>query len=1111
MKSIIQMKIDNGKQMKIGRICPISWIGLFVLLLSGNVNAQTVDGKPAVIPPVPDGKIAEAWENPMITSINRDPARATGYSYNTVEEALGNDRTTNKRLLFLNGEWNFKFVFKPADAPQDFHRQEVVGWDKIEVPSNWEMQGYDIPIYRSAVYPFSPIDPPRIPKDYNAVGSYQRTFHLPEHWQGMNITLHFGGVTSAYHLWVNDKYVGYAEDSCLPSEFNVTPYVKKGKNRVSVQVIRWSDASYLEDQDHWRMSGIHREVFLMAEPKVRIADFHWQATLDAQYKDAKFSLRPKIDNFSGDSIAGYMLKAQLYDSENKPLWSEALEKDANALFNEIYPRLDNVKFGLLETTVKNPKKWSTEEPYLYRLVLTLYDQHQQLLEAKTCQVGFRNIAFSSKDSKLLINGKTTYVYGVNRHDHHPERGKALTRADMEADIRQIKQFNFNAIRTSHYPNDPYIYELCDQYGIMVMDEANLESHGLGGKLMNDPLWLGAHLERVTRMVERDKNHPSIVFWSLGNESGRGPTTAAMAAWIHDFDISRPVHYEPAMGSHQLPGYIDPSDPRYPKSNDHSHRLQNSKDQYYVDMVSRFYPGIFTPELLLNQKNGDQRPILFVEYSHSMGNSTGNIQDFWEIFRSRPRLIGGFIWDYKDQALIRQDTTYGRVLAYGGDFGEKVHNGAFSLNGIVDAWNTPKAAMFENKRIYQAAEVKLLKPENIQIQIKNRSAVLNLNHYHTVLLFRKNGAMVKEITLPALDVEAGDSTQLTLERYLPFRREDNQEYQLDVQLRLRDATAWAPADFVASSSQLRLQELPHMIRKLPLRGDRLQKHETALEYRISNRDFNVVFNKATGSLTSFTYKGQEVISGALVPNFTRPATDNDRRGWKPERKLKYWYNQVKLAAMDVKPVGQDYEVHVSYALPKDSARVLLAYTVYPSGIVSVNYQLQVQKGLPNIPKVGIQMGINPAFENIQYYGLGPMENYPDRAYGFDLGVYTMPIDQLMEHYLYPQENGNRMDVRWMQLQHKKLGLLVVGQQPLYMSAWPYTQEAIVQAKHWFKLKRDNKITLNVDFKQMGIGGNDTWTEVSQPLAKYQIPAKNYTYTFHLIPVDSGRKVNDLVKQ
>ncbi len=1079
-------------------------IALSLFFANSFVQAQTVDGKPAVIPPVPDGKIASAWENPMITSINRDPARATAYSYATVEAALKNDRQSNDRLLFLNGEWDFKFVYKPADAPKDFHLADVKGWDKIQVPSNWEMKGYDIPIYRSAVYPFQPIDPPRIPTDYNAVGSYQRSFDLPKAWDGMNVTLHFGGVISAYHLWVNDTYVGYAEDSCLPSEFNVTPYLKSGKNRISLQVIRWSDASYLEDQDHWRMSGIHREVFLMAEPKVRIADFHWQAKLDENHHDATFSLRPKIDNFSGDSISGYVVKAQLYDAAGKPTLKDDFQKDADQIFNEIYPRLDNVKFGLLETAISNPKKWSTEDPNLYTLVISLYDKEKNLLEAKSCQVGFRDIVFSPTNGKLLINGKETYLYGVNRHDHHPKRGKALTREDMEADIRQIKQFNFNAIRTSHYPNDPYIYELCDRYGLMVMDEANLETHGLGGKLMNDPVWLAAHMERVTRMLERDKNHPSIVIWSLGNESGRGPTTAAMAAWIHDFDITRPVHYEPAMGSHQLPGYIDPSDPRYPKSNDHSHRTQNIKDQYYVDMVSRFYPGIFTPELLLNQQNGDKRPILFVEYSHSMGNSTGNIKDFWDIFRAYPRLIGGFIWDYKDQALIRKDSVYGEVLAYGGDFGEKIHNGAFSLNGIVDAWNTPKAAMWENKRIYQAAEVTLLDTSNAGVRITNRSSLLNLNHYQAMLLIRENGEIIREVSLPAIDVAAGDSVELSLLRHIPIKRNSGKDYQLDLQLRLKQEEAWAPKGFVVSSSQLRWQEVDgwHLTKLDKPKTMDLQEQDSV--YLVVGKDFTATFNKKSGALTQMLYKNENIVNKALLPNFTRPATDNERRGWKPQVKLKYWYNDVALQHTTAEKHADSITVESNYSLPGDSAQVNIRYTVHSDAIITVDYHLQANHPLPNIPKVGMQLGVNPTFEQIQYYGLGDMENYPDRAYGFDLGVYSSTLEDFMQPYLYPQENGNRMEVRWFRLQNKKYGLLVEGKQPLQMGAWPFSQKQISQTKHWYKLKKENSITLNIDLLQMGVGGNDTWTDVSQPLEKYQIPAKEYRYSFRLKPFEVGKK-------
>ncbi|RRN77260.1 beta-galactosidase, partial [Pseudoxanthomonas sp. SGD-10] len=481
-----------------------------VLLSFFIAKAQTVDGLPATVPPIPGIYQAEPWDDPRVTSINRDEARATAYSFDNIADAITGKREKSNRLMMLNGDWDFKFALKPADAPKDFYKSRVNGWDKIEVPSNWEMKGYDIPIYKSAVYPFRPIDPPRIPTDYNAVGSYQRTFTLPENWKDMNVTLHFGGVSSAFKVWLNGKFLGYGEDSCLPSEFNITPYLQSGENVVSVQVIRWSDAVYLEDQDHWRMSGIHREVMLLAEPKLRIADFHWQAKLDKDYKNAIFSVRPRLDNFTGEKPDGYKVKVQLYDKNRQPVIKNGLERSAESIVNEIYPRLDNVKFGLFETEIENPLKWSDETPNLYTLVVSLEDPSGKLLEAKSCKVGFRSIEFSKETGKLLINGKETYLYGVNRHDHHPVKGKAVSREDILNDVRQIKQFNFNAIRTSHYPNDPYFYELCDEYGILVMDEANYETHGLGGKLANDPAWIAAHMERVVRMAYRDKNHPSII-------------------------------------------------------------------------------------------------------------------------------------------------------------------------------------------------------------------------------------------------------------------------------------------------------------------------------------------------------------------------------------------------------------------------------------------------------------------------------------------------------------------------------------------------------------------------------------------------------------------------
>lgn len=1059
--------------------------------------AQTVDGEPAPVPVSPHIYNTEPWEDPQVCGINRDRTRSTAYSFKSVNDALKGKRESSGRFMSLNGDWDFYFALKPEDAPPDFYKGKVSGWDKTEVPSNWEMKGYDKPIYKSAVYPFRPVNPPYVPRDYNAVGSYQRSFSIPEEWNNMNITLHFGGVSSAYKVWLNGLFVGYAEDSFLPSEFNITPYLKSGENILSVQVIRWSDASYLEDQDHWRMSGIQREVFLMAEPKIRITDFHYQTKLDKNYQDAVFSLRPRVENLSGEKIKGYQIKAQLYTKDGNKVFKKPLQRPVNELLNEIYPRLDNVKFGFLEDTVKNPYKWSNEDPYLYTLVISLEDSLGNILEAKSCKVGFRAIEFSDSNSKLLINGKVTYLYGVNRHDHHPVKGKALSRQDILNDVRTIKQFNFNCIRTSHYPNDPYFYDLCDEYGILVIDEANLETHGQGGKLSNDPMWTHAFMERTIRMIERDKNHPSVIIWSLGNESGRGPNHAAMAEWIHDFDITRPVHYEPAQGNHRVDGYIPPGHPDYPK--DHSHRIQVPVDQYYVDIVSRFYPGIFTPDLLVNQA-GDNRPIIFVEYAHSMGNSTGNLKELWDKFRTMPRIIGGCIWDFKDQGLLKVDSVGKEFYAYGGDFGEELHDANFCINGIVASDGRPKPAIYECKRVFQPVEASLIDKENFIVNIVNRHASKSLRDYSVELKILENGNLILSKALSSLNLKAGNDTIIDISGFMPKFKE-GKEYLASLHFYLSKDYPWADKGFEIASNQFALTGLPEPA-KSKTDNSELKLTKSDINWTVEGKGFMIKFDKLTGALCSYTLQNKEYIKQNLFPDFTRPLTDNDRRGWKPQKKLAEWY-EAHLSLEEINSILNPdgiLSIISDYTLLQNKAKVQVVYNINGNGVIKVDYSLTVNGSLPNIPKVGMQCGIKREFEKISWYGRGPWENYIDRRYGSDVGIYHQQLDKFMEPYVYPQENGNRTDVRWMFISDKEnKGLLIVADSLLSISAWPYTEDAINDAKHTNELTDAGFITLNIDLVQMGIGGNDSWSIVSAPLEKYQIPAKDYSYSFYLLPI------------
>lgn len=1070
------------------------------VLLCYTAQAQLVDKTPAPVPVAPSIYQAEPYENPYISGINRDASRATAYSFDNLQDALTADRNKTSRYLSLNGQWDFAFALKPDDAPKDFYKSRITGWKQIPVPSSWEMQGYDKPIYKSAVYPFRPVNPPHPPKDYNGTGCYQRTFTVPTTWNDMNVTLHFGGVSSAYKVWINGKFVGYAEDSFLSSEFNITPYLQAGENVLSVWVIRWSDGSFLEDQDQWRMSGIHREVYLHAEPKLRIADFFYQTKLDKDYKDALLSIRPRMENLSGVAMPGYKLQAQLYDATGKAILATPLEKKVDDIINEVYPRLDNAKFGLLETTLSNPAKWSTEQPNLYTLTLTLSDSIGKVVEVKSCKLGFRSIAFDKDNGKLLINGKLTYLYGINRPDHHPVKGKALSREDILQDVQTIKRFNFNCIRLSHYPSDPYLLDLCDEYGIMVIDEANLETHGLGGKLSNDAAWTAAYLERSSRMALRDKNHPSIIFWSLGNEAGRGPNHAAMAAWLHDFDITRPVHYEPAMGSPKEEGYMDPSDPRYLKPNDHSHRLQNPLDQYYVDMISRMYPAMYTAPMLVAQPNGDKRPIFFCEYAHAMGNSAGNIKNFWDQWRTLPRVIGGCIWEFKDQGLLKTDSAGVAFYAYGGDYGEKYYDN-FTIKGVVNADGTPKSVMYECKRVFQPIECLW---ENGKVHVYNRAAVTNAQAYQLTLVIKENGKVILTRILPGIDLAAGQDTWLDLKPYLPALN-TAKEYFAELHFTLKEATAWAEAGFEIASNQFLLQKAK--LQANSTINGKLTVEQTADNILVKGKTFEISFDKAKAVLSSYLVKDKQIIQQPLLPHFTRPLTDNDKRGWKPQRKLKQWYDAIPQPLYtQVKQSDGKVLVQTAFTLIHDSAQVKVDYTILPDGKVKFDYTLNVKPGLPNLPKVGMQMGIDSSFTNIQWYGKGPGENYIDKNYGFDVGIYTLPLASFMENYVVPQENGNRTDVRWMYLSNSqsKQGLLVVADSALSMNAWPYTEANIQNAKHTNKLVKAGFVTLNIDLVQMGVGGNDSWSDVAAPLEQYQIKAQPYTYSFYLVPLKAKDK-------
>jgi len=1023
-----------------------------------------------------NAKCVPDWENPRVVERNKELAHATLVPYADEETALADERSTSPWLL-LNGNWRFNLAPNPELAPRDFHRPnfDVEGWDTIPVPSSWQMLGYDKPIYTNVRYPF-PADPPRVPHDDNPVGSYCRNFEIPEAWNGRQIFLVFDGVDSAFYVWVNGEMVGYSEDSRLPAEFNITKHVHPGENTLAVQVYRWSDGSYLEDQDMWRMSGIYRDVYLFCTPDIHIRDFFVRTELDKEYRDATFKVSIKIRNYSSNRSEGYSIEINLFDDNGQPVLAEALEHTLDELKAKDEVAVD------LEQEIDNPKKWSAEHPHLYTLLLKLKDDKGKTIEVESCKVGFRQV--EAKDGQILINGVPVLLKGVNRHEHHDVRGKAVTVESMVTDIKLMKQFNFNAVRTSHYPNDPAWYHLCDKYGIYIIDEANIECHGLaniGGILYrkepaNDPEWLNAFMERCVRMVERDKNHPSVIMWSLGNESGYGPNHDAMAGWIHGYDPTRLVHYE---GTVHVRGKVSP----------------------VVDVISVMYPTIERLAKLAEDPN-DDRPIIMCEYAHSMGNSTGNLKEYWETINKYRRLRGGFIWDWVDQGILRK-TDDGTVWwAYGGDFGDEPNDLNFCINGLVWPDRTAHPAMWECKKIFQPVEAEGVDLKAGKIKIINRYDFSDLSGLDTSWELYADGEMLQQGQLPTLDTAPGGSQTVTVPFATPELR-SGAEYSLMLRFKLAHDTIWAEKGHEVAWSQLK------MLFDVPARpvlrvGDMpaLKLEESAKDATISSADFRLTFDKEKAQITSLDYKGSELIKNGPSLNVWRAPTDNDAPRMAPKWR-KFGLDRVK---------DEIKQVEINQSAPQ-SVRILVesttcapgvaegfdcryTYTVYGSGNIVIDTDIVPSEKLPPLPRIGLQFSIPGDYETLTWYGRGPHENYCDRKEGSPIGLYSGAVDDQYVPYIKPQENGNKTEVRWASLTDKKgIGLLVVGMPLFEVSAHHFTANDLARAKHTFELRQREDIILNLDYRQSGLGGGSCGPDT---LPEYLIRPEPTRFTVRIRP-------------
>ncbi len=1041
-------------------------LGVIAVLSTAYGQLQPVSGNISI--EVPD------WENPQVIDQNKEPGHCTLVPYPDTDSALQCERLASEFYKSLNGEWKFNWVSKPSDRPVDFYKPgyDVSKWDEIPVPSNWQMHGYGRPIYLNMRYPFT-VNPPYIPHDYNPVGSYRTEFSIPGAWNDRQVFLHFDGIKSASYFWLNGQSIGYSQDSMLPAEFNITKYLKPGVNTLAVEVYRWSDGSYLEDQDMWRFSGIYRNVYLFATPQVHIRDFAVRTDLDDSYADATLMVRPGITNFNSQDIRGWTVEAQLYDAEKKPVLTEALSRSITSIIRERYPQRGNVPFGLLRTTIKNPHKWSAEIPYLYTLVLTLKDSGGKAVEIESCRVGFRQVEI--KDGQLFVNGKSIKLFGVNRHETDPDYGRAIPVSRMIQDIKLLKTHNINAVRTSHYPDNPIWYDLCDEYGIYLIDEANLETHGLGGYFSNVPEWNTAFMERAIRMVERDKNHPSVIFWSLGNESGCGPNHAAMAAWIHDYESTRPVHYEGAAAR--------PHDP------------------YYVDMLSRMYARI--PEIIrLATDPDDNRPMVLCEYAHAMGNSVGNLKEYWDAIRSHKRLIGGFIWDWADQGLRKKAPDGKEFWAYGGDYGDNPNDGNFCCNGVVLPDRRPNPSLYEVKKVYERISVTPVEPTAGTFNVHNEYDFINLDFVNILWELTEDGKTIQKGTLPKLSLAVGDSRQINI----PFEKpnlKSGAEYFLKISFALADDASWAEKGYVVAWEQF---EIPFDTPQAPsaeiaaMPPLKLQDSRAAL--KITGRDFELAVGKSSGAIESFKFDGKELIAEPLIPNFWRAPTDNDNGNRMP-RRLGIWRRAGqdrkvdKVSSEQISP--QVVRITAEAALDvAEGWKYTSVYTVFGSGDIIVSGSIGPGAELSiNLPRFGMQMAIPGEFSTMSWFGRGPHESYWDRKTGSAVGLYSGPVEEQFHPYVRPQETGNKTEVRWVALTNKDgAGLLAVGMPLLSASAWPFTMDDLEKATHINELPRRETITVNLDYKQMGVGGDDSWGARTHP--EYTLPPKAYNYRFRLRP-------------
>ncbi len=1013
------------------------------------------------------------WQNPRIFEINKLPARASFFAYESTHSALAKDPGNSSFIKSLNGPWQFNWVKKPSQRPVNFFKTDFNAstFVTIQVPGNWERQGFGTPHYKNIDYAF-PANQPIIPTDYNPVGSYLKEFSIPENWQGRKVFIELGAVNSAFYIWVNGKKVGYSQGSKLPAEFDITNFVSAGENKVALEVYRWSDGSYLEDQDGWSLSGLERDIFVYSTPQLHVKDFTVVADLDENYQHGLFNL--EIDLALDDTLTqGATLTVSLLEGNNVIFSDQQKVKDSGG--------------ASFAKSIKNIQHWSAESPYLYTLLIELKDRKKNTLQAISQDVGFRNLKMSN--GQFLVNGKAVTIRGVNRVEHHPTGGRTLTKASMEKDIELMKQLNINAVRTAHFPNDPYWYQLANKYGLYILDEANIESHHYmdkGNNAKNQAAhqlgyqaeWQGAHLARISRMVARDKNQPSIILWSLGNEAGLGPAFEKASQWIKTNDPTRPVTYGGWPGSKE-------------------HTVVD-----YVDIYTPMYDDIWQMKDYVS--NHPKQPMIQAEYVHAMGNSLGNLDEYWQLIYAEPQLQGGFIWDWVDQLFLENNENGDNYWAYGGDYGDGDNDGSFVANGIVQADRTLNPHAYQVRKVYQPVHFSLPDQASNKIEIINRYNFVDFSHLNFSYEILENGIIIDTGLLATPSIAPGTSGTMLLP-INNLHKKLNKEYIVNISaMQNNPVNAMLPKGIKIAWQQFVLTN-PKQVQLTKQKNSTIKTQNKA-DLLLSSDSFSLSFSKINGELTSLRYGNTDIIDQGLTPNFWRVPTDNDK-GWGTQKKLALWNQaslQQKLKSFDSQILTNgEVKVTTVVTLAENLADYTTTYLINEQGKISVQGAIKLTKeNLPLMPRFGMHMQLASSFNDLTWYGRGPHENYIDRNSGAAIGIYQDIVSKQLHDYSRPQETGNHTDVRWLTLTNAQgAGIKVASDKLINFTAVPIAKLDLYDfsklPKHSADVVLKDVTTLRIDWKQMGLGSDDSWG--AKPHKQYLIPADNYSYHFSIEPV------------